>query len=234
MNTKFVLICVFLAILLAGCNLISPTMVPTTILTVAPTSEFVDSSATLPALSCPLPTAISIQPSATPLSINQMVLDEAAEVITALKAMDMTTLSSYLHPQLGLRFSPYAAVKDTDQVFPADKIAGLLADSKVYTWGAYDGSGEPIDLGFPAYYSQFIYDVDFTNAPQMALNHRLGVSTTMDNSLEFYPGAMIVEYYFPGFDPQFQSMDWRSLRLVFMEDNNTWYLVGIIHDQWTT
>ena len=188
----------------------------------------------LPQASCPLPTAISIQPSATPLSTSQAVLDKAAEVIATLKVMDMVTLSEYVHPQMGLRFSPYAAVKDTDQVFPSDKIAGLLPDSKVYTWGAYNGSGEPIDLGFPAYFSQFIYDVDFATAPQIALNHRLGVSTTIDNSLEFYPGAMIVEFYFPGFDPQFQGMDWRTLRLVFMEDNNSWYLVGIIHDQWTT
>jgi hypothetical protein len=45
---------------------------------------------------------------------------------------------------------------------------------------------------------------------------------------------MIVEYYFPGFDLQLQGMDWRSLRLVFTLYDNTWYLVGIIHDQWTT
>jgi (p)ppGpp synthase/HD superfamily hydrolase len=28
-------------------------------------------------------------------------------------------------------------------------------------------------------------------------------------------------------------MDWRSLRLVFEKKNDIWYLVGIIHDQWT-
>jgi len=76
--------------------------------------------------------------------------------------------------------------------------------------------------------------VDFANAPQIAINHRLGVSTTMDNAEKFYPEAMIVEYYFPGFDAQLEGMDWRSLRLVFQQDNSTWYLVGIIHDQWTT
>jgi hypothetical protein len=154
--------------------------------------------------------------------------------MSALKDKDMVRLSQYVQPQLGLRFSPYASVKDTDQVLPPDKIAGLMADSTVYTWGAYDGSGEPIDLTFADYYSKFVYDVDFANAPQLALNHRLGVSTTTDNSVEFYPTAMIVEYYFPGFEPQLDGMDWRSLRLVFMENNSTWYLVGIIHDQWTT
>jgi hypothetical protein len=59
------------------------------------------------------------------------------------------------------------------------------------------------------------------------------VGNSIDNSQEYYPGARIVEYYFPGFDPQYAGMDWRSIRLVFMEENNIWYLVGIIHDQWT-
>jgi len=155
-------------------------------------------------------------------------------VIAALKDKDMTALSGFIHPQLGLRFSPYAFVRDTDQVFTVDKIAGLLADNTVYTWGDYSGSGAPINLTFTDYYSEFVYDVDFANAPEMSLNHHLGVSTSMDNIFVFYQSSMFVEFYFPGFDPQFEGMDWRSLRLVFMKDNNTWCLVGIIHDQWTT
>ena len=31
----------------------------------------------------------------------------------------------------------------------------------------------------------------------------------------------------------FDGMDWKSLRLVFQEKDNIWYLVGIIHDGWT-
>ena len=146
----------------------------------------------------------------------------------------MAALAGYVHPKLGLRFSPYAAVKDTDQVFPAETIYSLWADKRLYTWGNFYGSGEPIDLSFPDYYSSFVYDVDFANAPQMALNHRLGVGTTMDNIFEYYQGSMFVEYYFPGFDPQYEGLDWRSLRLVFMQEGGSWYLVGIIHDQWTT
>jgi hypothetical protein len=209
-------------------------MVPTTNHTAAPTLEFVAPTPIQLASASPVPTTISISPSANPLSAEQAVLDRAAQVIAALMDKNMTALSGYVHPQLGLRFSPYAFVRVTDQVFSVDKIAGLWVDGTVYTWGAYDGSGASIDLTFADYYSKFIYDVDFANAPQLALNHRLGVSTSMDNSHEFYPGAMIVEFYFPGFDPQFEGMDWRSLRLVFMEDNTTWYLVGVIHDQWTT
>jgi hypothetical protein len=154
--------------------------------------------------------------------------------VSAIKNQDFATVAQYVYPTNGLRFSPYAYVKDSDQVIPADKVAGLMEDSTVYNWGLHDGSGQPIDLTFANYYSEFIYDVDFANAPQVALNHRLGMGNSIDNNLEIYPGAMVVEYYFPGFDPQYQGMDWRSLRLVFQQFDNTWYLVGLIHDQWTT
>jgi hypothetical protein len=230
MVTKFILIFILLAFLLTGCNLASPALTPTPISTEAPTLEF--NQPTPVQLASPTSTP-NISPSATPLSVIQTVLDRAAQVIRALEDKDMVTLAQYVHPQMGVRFSPYAYVKDTDQFFPADKIPGLMADSTIYTWGVYDGSGEPIELTYADYHSKFVYDVDFANAPQLAINLRIGVGNSIDNSQEYYPGARIVEYYFPGFDPQYAGMDWRSIRLVFMEENNIWYLVGIIHDQWT-
>ena len=40
-------------------------------------------------------------------------------------------------------------------------------------------------------------------------------STLIDNSHDFYPNSIIVEYYLPGTDPSSGGMDWQSLRLVF-------------------
>jgi hypothetical protein len=233
MNHKCALIFFVLVILLTGCNLTSPTISATVVPSAIPSLEFVQPTPSLLASPTSLPSTIPIPPSSTPLSTQQEVHDRAAEVISAFKDKDMVSLSNYVHPEMGLRFSPYAYVKDTDQVFPSEKVAGLMTDNTVYTWGVYDGSGEPIALSFPDYYSKFIYDVDFADAPQVALNTQLGTGNSIDNSLEFYPGSMIVEYYFPGFDAQYAGMDWRSLRLVFIEYNNTWYLAGVIHDQWT-
>jgi hypothetical protein len=48
-----------------------------------------------------------------------------------------------------------------------------------------------------------------------------------------YRGDSYSEFYFPGFDPKYDGMDWRALRLVFKKENEKLYLVGIIHDQWT-
>ena len=61
----------------------------------------------------------------------------------------------------------------------------------------------------------------------------MGQGNTLINSSEIYKDAIIIEYHFSGFDPQYEGMDWRSLRLAFEKVNDIWYLVGIIHDQWT-
>jgi len=233
MFNKTILMVILLASLLAGCNPAALNTEPARIPTATTTLEFVQSTPSQPVSAAPPISIYTVTPG-TPPSASQAVLDRAAGVVGALKNKDMASLSAYVHPPLGLRFSPYAAVKDTDLVFPADEVAGLLADDTLYNWGGYSSTGNPIELTFADYFSQFVYDVDFAAAPEISLDHRLGESTTLDNSHDFYPGAMIVEYYFPGFDPQYEGMDWRSLRLVFQKEKDAWYLVGIIHDQWTT
>ena len=232
MKLVYVMLIAVLVSLLVGCNLAASQATSTAIPPTVPSLAFNQPSPTPPVLIYPNPTTAVILPS--PMTTNQAVFDRAALVLTALKNKDLASLAGYVHPQLGLHFSPYAAVKDTDQVFSPDKVAGLFTDSTVYTWGNYDGTGEPIQLTFTDYFAKFIYDVDFADAPQVALNHRLGVSTTLDNASDYYSGSMIVEFHFPGFDPTYEGMDWRSLRLVFEQTSDTWYLVGIIHDQWTT
>jgi len=227
MHTKSILIFTLLAGMLTACNLPGPATVIPTETPIPPTPIQLFPTPSL------LPTEIIIPPTAIPLPPEQAVLARAGEVVQALKNKDMLSLAGYVHPVDGLRFSPYAYVKSTDLVFPSSQIPGSMSDNTLFTWGIYDGSGLSIDMTFTEYYAQFIYDVDFANAPQVAVNERIGKGNSIDNSLEFYPGAMIVEYHFPGFEAQYQGMDWRSLRLVFMDYNNTWYLVGIIHDQWT-
>ena len=233
MAAKWKFILILLASTLVGCSIASREIGPTTTPPEIPTLEFSQPSSIPTAFpTVNLTQSIVPQPSQT-ASDQQMVLDQAFGVISALKGKDMTRLAQYIHPQMGVRFSPYATVKDTDQEFTAEEVAGLMDDPTVYLWGHYDGSGEPINLTFADYYAKFVYDADFANAPQVALNHRLGTGNSIDNIFEYYQNSMVVEFYFPGFDPQYAGMDWRSLRLVFMQDNGTWYLVGIVHDQWT-
>lgn len=163
-----------------------------------------------------------------------MVEDYAKEAMAALKEKDMDKLSQLIHPEKGVRFSPYTYVeKDKDLVFSADKVKNLMEDTKKYIWGVYDGIGEPIELTFSDYYKKFVYDADFINAPQVGYNKAIGTGNTINNSFEFYKNSIIIEYHFPGIELKYEGMDWRSLKLVFEKYQDKWYIVGIIHDQWT-
>jgi hypothetical protein len=169
-------------------------------------------------------------------SVSDPVAARAAQAIMALKDGDMAALSSLIHPDKGVRFSPYATVQTGAEgglVFTAAEVPGLMTDSTVYQWGTYDGSGLPIDLTFRQYYDEFVYDVDFARPDVIGFNETIGQGNSIDNIASAYPDGVLVEYHFEGFDPQYAGMDWRSLRLVFEERDGNWYLVGIVHDQWT-
>lgn len=166
--------------------------------------------------------------------IKSIINDRAEEVLTAIKNKDMDVLSKMVHPVKGVRFSPYAYVRESeDIVLTAGKLKDIRADNTEYLWGSYDGSGEPIKLTFTDYYDKFIYDKDFINAKEIGYNKTLGKGNTEDNSKKVYKSSIIVEYHFPGFNPEYTGMDWESLRLVFEKVEDTWYVVGVIHDQWT-
>ena len=160
--------------------------------------------------------------------------ERANQAVYALQSRDLAALAALVHPQQGLRFSPYGYVQAQDQLFSAAQVAGLGSDPTVYTWGAFDGSGAPIQMAFEQYFMQFVYDQDFARPQQLGFNKFLGQGNTLNNLVEFYPQAQFVEYYFSGFDPQYSGMDWRSLRLVFVQEGGVWYLAGIVHDEWTT
>lgn len=156
------------------------------------------------------------------------------DVMDSIKNNDMNTLSTYVHPSKGLRFTPYTYIDiQNDKLFTAGEVAGLNGDSTVYTWGDYDGSGEPISLKFSDYYNEFVYDKDFLNPHMIGNNLAIGTGNMINNTSTAYPNESFVEYHFTGFDSQYAGIDWESLTLVFEQDNGNWYLVGIIHGQWT-
>ncbi len=176
------------------------------------------------------------QPSPTPTEAppEPLTLDETAyEVINALAARDLEKVAEFVHPEKGLRFSPYTYVENDHQVFMPAELPGLVGSDQVYLWGFYDGTGDPIELTFDAYYEQFVYSADFANPEEMAVNEELGWSSMINNISEYYPGSSFVEYHFSGFEEDYAGMDWVSLRLVFLEEDGNWFLVGVVHDQWT-
>ncbi|HHX60975.1 MAG TPA: hypothetical protein GX707_09735 [Epulopiscium sp.] len=173
-------------------------------------------------------------PAPQQLGPSSNVLATSLQVIELIKDKNMDDLAQYIHSSQGLRLSPYFYIDtQNDQVFTAQEVATLDQNTAVFTWGNYDGSGEAIDLNFNDYYDEFIYNQDFMNPHLIGNNTPIGSGNMIDNIDQAYPNGHFIEFHFTGFDAQYAGIDWNSLRLVFEEENGLWYLVGIVHGQWT-
>ncbi|MEO7960049.1 MAG: hypothetical protein ABIR19_00800, partial [Ginsengibacter sp.] len=104
---------------------------------------------------------------------------------------------------------------------------------QIISWGAYDGEGGDIRMTIGDYFKKFVYDVDFLSPEKTSYNQTMGAGNSLNNITEIYKDADFMENYFSGFDKKYDGMDWRSLRLVFKEFEGNYYLVGVVHDQWT-
>jgi len=167
-------------------------------------------------------------------AVEMTALETGMAIVKLLRDKDMDALAGYAHPEKGVRFSPYAYIDTAkDRVLSAAQLSEALQDEEKYIWGAYDGSGEPIELAFSDYYDEFIYSADFAEPQIIGNDTVIGAGNSINNIREAYPDAVFVEFHFKGFDQQYEGMDWCSLRIVLEKSTDGWYLVGIVHDQWT-
>lgn len=170
-----------------------------------------------------------------PEEAERIIKDTSERVIMALKNKDMETLSELIHPEQGVRFTLYSFVnRDKDMVFDREKMLQFFQDEKEYTWGFFDGNNAPVKMTPSAYFDEYVYSQDFREADQIGYNQILSGGNTLNNQFEVYVNPIITEYYFAGFDPAMEGLDWQSLSLVFEEHTDgTWYLVGIINNRMT-
>ncbi|WP_346237613.1 hypothetical protein ABDK00_000855 [Niabella insulamsoli] len=156
------------------------------------------------------------------------------EVLTIFKQKNYAKLDSFIHPEEGVRFSPYATIQPEDKKFSREAYRKLVTANKgkVVTWGSYDGSGDPIQLTPSEYFKKFVYDANFVNPEKFDINEFIKTGNSINNLKSAYGNGDFTESYFSG-SKKNGGMDWKSVRLVFKEVNGTYYLVGIVHDQWT-
>ncbi|KRF30208.1 hypothetical protein [Paenibacillus sp. Soil787] len=204
---------------------------------ISPTPTVIPNSTAQVPITTPTP---SVKPSPTSYAkeadAKKAIESRAKETIQALKEKDLKKLAELIHPKKGVQFSPYSYIHvSSDVQVLGSGLAALWANTSTTHWGDYDGSGDPIDLTFPNYWDKFVYNEDFAAAPQISYNIILGKGNMINNVFSVYPttSAITVEYHYPGLDPQFQGMDWTSLRLVYENSGTQWYLVAIVHDQHT-
>lgn len=170
------------------------------------------------------------------VSKDSILLKLTNEVLTAFKNNDYKKLSGFVHSE-GVRFSPYSFINAaTDKLITATQLE-VWADKKkqvMIEWGTIDPTDEPIRGTIDYYVKRFVYDVDFLNPEKKKVNEFIGSGNTTNNLLAFYPDCDFTESHFSGFEKKYEGMDWKSIRLVFKLKDKKYYLVGVVHDQWTT
>ena len=153
-------------------------------------------------------------------------------VIKLIKKRDISALSKYAHPKKGIMFSPYSDLKNNDnQIIEKKELVKIYERNEELVWGEYDGTGARILLTFDNYFDRFIYDEDFIEY-EPNYDSIMGTGNTIENMNSVFPYARSVEYYTPGTE-EYAYMDWKSLRLLYEIYRGKYYLVAVVHNEWT-
>ena len=164
----------------------------------------------------------------------QLVSSRVVSTLDALKRRDASALAALAHPTKGVRFTPYPFVSTAkDVVLMRSDLASAYTDATKRTWGITDGRGDPIVLTFADYTTRYVWSRDFLAAPRTSYNKPIGTGNSIDNTADIYPNAILFEAYDPGPVPAEETVRWQSLRLLFEQDAGAWYLVGVVHGEWT-
>ncbi len=167
---------------------------------------------------------------------DSILLKLTRDILSALKNKNYSAFANYIDPVSGIRFSPYGFV-DTIHDIRLSKRAFIAevgdAAPEMMTWGQFAGTGDPIKMTMNNYIQRFVYDVDFSKPEKREVNKFIGSGNSLNNLQAVYKECDFTESHFPGFDEKYKGMDWKSLRLVFKERKKKFYLVGIVHDEWT-
>jgi len=164
----------------------------------------------------------------------RLVSAKVLATLDALKKKDGAALAAVAHPTKGVRFTPYPFVQVAkDIVLMRSDLAKAYTDATKRTWGFTDGRGDPITLTFADYKARYVWSRDFLVAPKTSYNKPIGTGNSIDNTADAYPNAILFEAYDPGPVPAEESVRWQSLRLLFEPVGADWYLVGVVHGEWT-
>lgn len=167
------------------------------------------------------------------LSQQDSIKATGRQILIFLKENNFQELSKYFSND-GVRFSPYGFIDTvkSKKLTPEDFLESIRK-KWVLTWGNLDGTGDPIKLTVPAYLKKFVYNADYLNAEAVGYDEIIKQGNSLNNLKTIYPNHHFIDYHFSGFDQKNQGMDWTSLRLVFEKEDGQYFLVAIIHDQWT-
>jgi hypothetical protein len=153
-----------------------------------------------------------------------------AYVLQAIQNNELEKLQ-ILISENGLRFSPAVRTEANNRLVGKNGITKIMIDANKYVWGTADGSGEPIEMTGAEYFEKYITSEKFFNIDPK-INQAITTGNLITNISEQYPNASWIEYYTPGTE-QYGEMDWNSLIMIFEYKESQWFLVGIMHGQWS-
>lgn len=102
-------------------------------------------------------------------------------------------------------------------------------------WGYYEGSGEDMVFTPSDFFDHFISNFNFRAAPEKTVK----AYRDLGDGFAFWKndtnGDYFVEYHYPGFNPDFEGIDYQTLYMVFTydEEADTYLLTGITNHYWT-
>lgn len=166
---------------------------------------------------------------------NKQLLDFAYTSLSYIHMRDYSSLSSTVHPEYGLVFSPSSTVTlSSNKCFSMQQVSDFTDDMTDYVWGVKE-NGEPIELTVEEYFSQYVYINDYSNAEIIGINEIVRSGNALENVREVFPEAYFVDFYVSGENQNMMegSISWTILRLVFEEYESKLKLTAVIHSEYT-
>ena len=164
---------------------------------------------------------------------NYELIKLAYTVAQVIKERDYNALAELVHPERGLLFTPSSTVNTaSDRWFSATEVAGFGSDDETYVWGVDSAKGDPIEMTIDDYFLAYVFDQDYTLAPEIGVNKILKTGNALENVTSIFTDAEFVDLTYPGTEAN-DYLDWTTLRLVFEDYQGSSRLVAIIHCEWT-
>lgn len=162
------------------------------------------------------------------------LLQTAFFTLSSIENQDYDTLANLVHKEKGVRFTPFSTVNlENDLVLSPQQIKNIPEDTSLHTWGQQAGTGEIISMTISSYFARFVSPLSYSKAPNIATDSVILSGNALENIAEAYPDCRFIDFTFRSIDPELSGQDWSSLKLVFEAGGDGWYLVAVVHSQWT-
>lgn len=163
---------------------------------------------------------------------NTSLLLTATEVLEAIHSQNFSLLSSFADPNEGVTFTPFSTVdRSANVTLSAKDLSSAASNSDDYIWGVTVGGNEPVRLTISEFFSECLWDADFNSSSTIGVDTVLYSGNAVENVADAYPDCRFVDFYLPGQGAD--NENWFSLKLVFSRHHGEWYLIGVVHSEWT-